>query len=60
MIKTPRMLLSVALIVAGPICTGLIAHEHLMTVSVAWAIGMVVSIAGIGVLGSLIRQASQG
>ena len=45
------------LILAGPVCTGLLAHEHLV-VSIAWAIGMFVAMAGIALLGSLVRQAS--
>ena len=52
-----KALLSVALIVAGPVCAGLLAHEHLL-VSVAWAIGMFVTMAGIALLGSLVKQAS--
>jgi hypothetical protein len=57
--KMPRILVSVALIVAGPICTWFIAREHLVPVSAAWGIGMVVMICGIAVLGSLMRRASQ-
>ena len=55
----PRALVSVALIVAGPIGTGLVAHEHLVPVWVAGATGMLVTTAGIALLGSLIRQASR-
>jgi hypothetical protein len=60
MAKTPRILVSVALIVAGPICTWFIAREQLVPVWIASAIGMVITICGIGVLGSLMRQTSQG
>jgi hypothetical protein len=59
MTKTPRALISVALILAGPICEWLLAHEHVMPVWVSQAIGMVVTICGIGMLGSLMRQTSR-
>ena len=53
------VLISVALIVAGPICTGIVAHEHVVPLWVSWLIGTFVGLAGIGLLGSLVRRASQ-